>query len=136
MIQYIDKIVVVPGRVKHQVTTPLVRGTPDAHDAGVQKKMLAGNGIVMARAGSTARVGRPVELAQVQHTEGIIDDRAVIQQHTVASRTVQETAEVLRRQQLDRGADVAVPMQPTYSKRSPSGKLAWRCRHRKVRPTS
>ena len=39
-----------------------VRGTADARDPDVQKKTLAGNGIVMARAGSTARVGRPVEL--------------------------------------------------------------------------
>ena len=88
----------------------------------VQKKTLAGNGIVMARAGSTVSVRRPVELTQVQHTEGTID-RALIQQHTVAIRTVQKTAEVLQRQQLDRVVDVAVLIQPTYSKRSPSGKL-------------
>ena len=56
MIQYIDKIVGVPGRVKQQVATALVRGTADARDPDVQKKTLAGNGIVMARAGSTARV--------------------------------------------------------------------------------
>ena len=66
MIQHIDKIVGVPRRVKHQVTTAPVRGTADARDPDVQKKTLARNGIVMARAGSTARVGRPVELSQVQ----------------------------------------------------------------------
>ena len=56
LIQYIDKIVGVPSRVKHQVTTALVRGTTDARDPGMQKKTLARNGIVMARAGSTARM--------------------------------------------------------------------------------
>ena len=76
--QYIDKIVGVPRRVKHQVTTAPVRGTVDAHDPDVQKKTLAGHGIVMARAGGTARVGIPVELTQVQHNEGIIDGRAVV----------------------------------------------------------
>ena len=59
LIQYIDKIVGVPGRVKHQVTTAPVRGTTDARDPGVQKKTLSGNGTVMARAGSTARVEDP-----------------------------------------------------------------------------
>ena len=87
------------------------------------RRRLAGHGIVVARAGSNARAGRPVELSQDQHTDGIIDDRAVIQQQTPAIRTVQETAEVPRRHQLDRTVDVAVPMHPTYSKRSPSGKL-------------
>ena len=125
--QYIDKIVGVPGRVKHQVTTAPVRGTTDARDPDVQKKTLAGNGIVMARAGNTARVGRPVELSQVQHTEGAIDVRAVIQQQTPAIRTVQETAEVPQRQQLDRVVDVAVMIQPTYSKPS-FEREAWRCR--------
>ena len=47
----------------------------------------------------------------------------MIQQHTAAIRAVQETAEVLQRQQLDRVVDVAVTIQPTYSKRSPSVKL-------------
>ena len=67
LIQYIDKIVGVPGRVKHQVSTAPVRGTTDARDPGVQKKTLGGNGIVTARAGSTARVGRPVELTGPAH---------------------------------------------------------------------
>ena len=66
-----------------------VRGTADARDPDVQKWTLAGNCIVMARAGSTAIVGRPVGPSQVQHTDGIIVDRAVIQQHTEAIRTVQ-----------------------------------------------
>ena len=109
--------------VKHQVTTAPVRGTADAHDPDVQKKTLAGHGIVIARAGSTARVGRPVELTQVQHTEGIIDDRAVIQQPTPAIRTVQETAEVPRRQQLGRGVEVAVPIQLPYSNEVRAGSL-------------
>ena len=66
------KIVGVPWRVKHQVATALARGTADARDPGVQKKTLAGNDIVMARAGSTARVGRPLELPQGQHIEGVV----------------------------------------------------------------
>ena len=82
---------------EHQVTIALVRGTADARDPDVQKKTLAGNGIVMALAGSSARVGRPVELTQVQHTEGIIDDRTVIQHQTPAIRTVQETVKALQR---------------------------------------
>ena len=90
---------------------------------------------VPARAGSTARVGRRVELTQVQHTEGISDDRDVIQQHTVAIRTDQETAEVPQREQLDRVVDVAVLIQPTCSKRSPSVKLGG-AGTEKVRPTS
>ena len=69
-----DTIVGVPGRVKHQVTTAQVQSTADARDPDVQKKTLAWNGIVMARAGGTAKVGRPVELTQVQHTEGVIDE--------------------------------------------------------------
>ena len=51
---HIDKIVGVPRREKHQVTTAPVRGTADAQDPEVQKKTLAGHGIVMARAGGTA----------------------------------------------------------------------------------
>ena len=47
----------------------------------------------------------------------------VIQHQTLAIRTVQETAEALQRQQLDRAVDVAVTIQLTYSKRSPSVKL-------------
>ena len=53
----------------------------------------------------------------------IIDVRAVIQQQTPAIRTVQETVKAPQRQQLDRVVDVAVPIQPTYSKRSPGVKL-------------
>ena len=41
----------VSGKAKHQVTTAPVRGTTDARDPGVQKKTVAGNGVVMARAG-------------------------------------------------------------------------------------
>ena len=63
---------------------------------------------------------RPVELSQVHHTERIIDVRAVIQHQTPAICTVQETAEVPHRQQLDPVVDVAVLIQPTHSKRSPS----------------
>ena len=63
-----------------------------------------------------------MELSQVQHTERIVDVRAVIQQQTPV-RTVQETAEVLQTQQLDRAVDVAVLTQPIYSRRSPSTKL-------------
>ena len=43
--------------------------------------------------------GRPVELSQVQHTERIIDVRAVIQHQTPAIRTVQETVKAPQRQQ-------------------------------------
>ena len=39
----------------------------------------------------TRAEGRPVDLSQVQHTEGIIDGRAVVQHQTPAIRTVQET---------------------------------------------
>ena len=64
-----------------------------------------------------------MELSQVQLTEGIIDVRAVTQHQTPNIGTVQETPEVPQRQQLDRVADVAVLIQPMYSKRSPSVKL-------------
>ena len=37
LIEYIDKIVGVPVRVKHQVPTALVRGTTDACDSDVQE---------------------------------------------------------------------------------------------------
>ena len=61
-----------------------------------------------------------MELSQVQHTERIIDVRAVIQHQTPAIRTVQESAEVPQRQQLDRAVDVAVLTQPMHSRRSPA----------------
>ena len=62
-------------------------------------------------------------ISEVQHTDRIIDVRAVIQQQTPAIPTVREIAEVPRRQQLDQVVDVAVLIQPSYSKRSPSVKL-------------
>ena len=114
LIQYIDKIVGVPGRAKHQVTTAPARGTTDARDPGVQKKTLVGTGIVMAEDPWSSHRSSRLK---------VIDDRAVMEQHTVAIRTVQETAEVLQRQQLDRVVDVALLIQPAYSKRSPRGKL-------------
>ena len=86
---------------KRQFPTAPVRGTTDACDPDVQKA---------------------VKLPQFQHTERIIDVRAVIQ-HQTAIRTVQEKAELLQSQQLDRAADVAVEIQPMYSRRSPSVKL-------------
>ena len=110
-IQYIDKIVGVAVTVHRQVPTAPVRGT--TCDLDVQKA---------------------VELPQVQHTERIIDVRAVIQ-HQTAIRTVHEKAEVPESQQLDRAVDVAVEIQPMHSRRSPSVKLRRR-RYRKVLPTS
>ena len=61
-----------------------------------------------------------MELSQIQHTERIIDVRAVIQHQTPAIRTFQESADVPQRQQVDRAVDVAVLIQPMYSRRSPS----------------
>ena len=55
LMQYIDKVVGVHGRVKHQDTTAPVRGTTDARDPDVRKKTLPGNGIVMARTGRKTR---------------------------------------------------------------------------------
>ena len=64
-----------------------------------------------------------MELSQVEHTERIIDVRAVRQHQTPAIRTVQEKAEVLQRQQLDRAVVVAVLIQSMCSRRSSSVKL-------------
>ena len=80
-IQYIDKFVGVVVTMQRQVPTTPVRGTTDACDPDVQKA---------------------VKLSQVQHTERIIDVRAVIQ-HQAAIRTVQEKAEVPQSRQLYRG---------------------------------
>ena len=68
MIQYIDKIVGGPRRVKHQVTTAQCEARQMLAIQTCRRKTLAGNGIVMARAGSTARVGRPVELSHRSST--------------------------------------------------------------------
>ena len=61
-----------------------------------------------------------MELSQVQHTERIIDVRAVIQHQTTAIHTVQERAEVPHRQQLDPVVDVAVLMRRRYRKVLPT----------------
>ena len=98
--------------MQHQVPTAPVRGTTDAYDPDVQKT---------------------VELPQVQHTERIIDVRAVMQHQTSVLQRVQETADVPQSQQLGRagrrGCGDTADVLETKSERE-----AWRRRYRKVPP--